>query len=203
MTFDGEASKRAITAEWSSAAAGWHRRIPTINDWLSDATEAMLDHADVQTGHRVLDVAAGDGGQSVSAARRVGSSGEVLATDIAPEFVELANAVATRLELPPLRSEVMDGESLTVADSSYDAVISRLGLMYLPNLAVALAEVKRVLRPGGRVAAVVFTTPEQTPFFSIPVRLIPEGRGIRPPEPGRPGPFALVVPVCSQGSSRP
>jgi SAM-dependent methyltransferase len=191
MAFDPAAHKQAVKDEWQRAAHGWHRWIPAINAWLDPATEAMLDRAGVKHGSRVIDIAAGDGGQSVAAAGRVGSSGEVLATDIVPEFVELANTVAARMGLTQLRAEVMDAESLTLPDDRYDAAISRLGLMYLPDLQKGLAEIKRVLRPGGRLSAIVFTTAEKTPFFSIPVRLIRARRGLPPPEPGQPGPFSL------------
>ena len=194
MTFDPVAYKQAITQEWERAAQGWHRWIPTINAWLEEATETMLDQAIIKEGGRVIDIAAGDGGQSVAAAQRVGSSGEVLATDIAPEFVKLANAVASKTGLTQLKGEVMDAESLTVPDNQYDAAISRLGLMYLPNLQKGLSEIKRVLRPGGRVSAIVFTTAEKAPFFSIPVKLIRERRGLPSPEPGQPGPFSLGTP---------
>ena len=154
----------------------------------------MLDQANVKSGSQVLDIAAGDGGQSVAAAERVGPSGEVLATDIAPEFVKLANAVASRMGLAQLRAEVMDAEALTLQDNRFDAAISRLGLMYLPDLQKGLSEIKRVLRPGGRLAAVVFTTGAKTPFFSIPVNLIREKRALPQPEPGQPGPFSLGSP---------
>ena len=194
MTFDPDAYKQAIKREWGRAAPGWHRWIPTINAWLESATEIMLDQAGVKEGSRVIDIAAGDGGQSVAAAQRVGSSGEVLATDIVPEFVKLANGVASTMGLTQLRAEVMDAESLKVPDKHYDAAISRLGLMYLPHLQKGLAEIKRVLRPGGRVAAMVFTTTEKTPFFSIPVKMIRERRGLPPPERGQPGPFSLGDP---------
>jgi len=194
MTFDPVAYKQAITQEWERAAQGWHRWIPTINAWLEEATETMLDQAIIKEGGRVIDIAAGDGGQSVAAAQRVGSSGEVLATDITPEFVKLANAVASKTGLTQLKGEVMDAESLTVPDNQYDAAISRLGLMYLPNLQKGLSEIKRVLRPGGRVSAIVFTTAEKAPFFSIPVKLIRERRGLPSPEPGQPGPFSLGTP---------
>lgn len=125
----------------------------------------MLDQAGVKQGSRVIDIAAGDGGQSIAAAQRAGSSGEVLATDIAPEFVELANAVASKMRLPQLRAETMDAESLAIPDNVYEAAICRLGLMYLPNLQKRLSEIKRVLRSGGRISAIVFTTGEKTPFF--------------------------------------
>lgn len=194
MAFDPIAYKQAVTAEWQRAAHGWNQWIPTINAWLNGATELMLDQAEVTGGSRVIDIAAGDGGQSVAAAARVGSSGEVLATDIAPEFVKLAKASASEMGLSQLRAEVMDAEALTVPNDRYDAAISRLGLMYLPDLQKSLAEIKRVLRPGGRVSAIVFTTPQKTPFFSIPVKLIREKRGLPSPPPGQPGPFSLGAP---------
>lgn len=151
----------------------------------------MLDQAMVNDGCRVIDIAAGDGGQSVAAAERVGSSGEVLATDIAPEFIKIANAVASQMGLKQLRAEVMDAESLTLPDNQFDAAISRLGLMYLPDLQKGLSEIKRVLRPGGCISAVVFTTAEKNPFFSIPSKLIRKKLGLPSPEPGKPGPFSL------------
>jgi ubiquinone/menaquinone biosynthesis C-methylase UbiE len=134
MAVDPVAYKQAVTQEWKRAAQGWHCWIPAINAWLNDATETMLDQAGAERGSRVIDIAAGDGGQSVAAAGRVGASGEVLATDIAPEFVKLANAAATRMGLAQLRAEVMDAEALTLPDDQYDAAISRLGLMYSPSL---------------------------------------------------------------------
>lgn len=199
MSFDPAKYKEAVKQEWERAAEGWHRWIPAINAWLNVATEMMLDQANVKAGSRVIDIAAGDGGQSVAAASRVGSSGEVLATDIAPEFVRLANAAASRMGLPQLKAEVMDAERLTPPDEQFDAAISRLGLMYLPDLQEALSEIKRVLRPGGRISAIVFTTAEKTPFFSLPVKLIREKRGLPPPDPGQPGPFSLGAPGVLSG----
>lgn len=194
VAFDAEAYKIAVTQEWGRAASGWHRWMPTINAWLENATEIMLDQARVDEGCRVLDIAAGDGAQSVAAARRVGPQGEVLATDIASEFVKLASSVAERTGLTQLTARQMDAESLELPDQAYDAVISRLGLMYLPDLSRGLAEIMRVLRRRGRVAVVVFTTAEKTPFFSLPVKLIREWRGLPSPEAGQPGPFSLGTP---------
>ncbi|MGI9352399.1 MAG: class I SAM-dependent methyltransferase [Rhizobiaceae bacterium] len=202
MAFDAASYKQAVKEEWGRAAQGWHDWIPAINAWLNSVTETMLDQAGVVSGSRVIDIAAGDGGQSVSAAERVGPSGEVLATDIAPEFIELANAVAARMGLTQLKGEVMDAESLPLPDDRFDAATSRLGLMYLPDIEKGLSEIKRVLRPGGRVSAIVFTTAEKTPFFSIPVKLIREKRSLSAPEPGQPGPFSLGTPGHLAGHFR-
>lgn len=194
MAFDPVAYKQAVKEEWGRAARGWHEWIPAINTWLDAATETMLDQAGVTLGSRVIDIAAGDGGQSISAADRVGPSGEVLATDIAPEFVDLANAVAAKMRLSQLKAEVMDAEDLKRPDGSFDAAICRLGLMYLPDLQKGLLEIKRILRRGGRMSAIVFTTAEKTPFFSLPVKMIRQKRGLSPPAPGQPGPFSLGAP---------
>jgi len=194
MTFDGEAYKRAISAEWGRTAQGWHRWIPQINAWLAAATEEMLDQATVGKGASVIDIAAGDGGQSVAAASRVGPSGKVLATDIAPEFVALATEVAQRLGLAQLNASVMDAEALTASDDDFDAAICRLGLMYLPDLHRGLSEIRRVVRPGGRLSAIVFTTADKSPFFSMPARLIRERLGLAAPPPGQPGPFSVGSP---------
>ncbi len=195
MSFDPAIYKVSITAEWQKSAAGWHRWIPLINAWLEDITETMLDEAAVTVGSRVVDIAAGDGGQSVAAARRTGPSGEVLATDIAAEFATITTEVAARESLSHLSAEVMDAESLHgIDDNRFDAAISRLGLMYLPNLHGALREISRVLEPGGRFAAIVFTSPEHTPFFSLPSRIIRSHRGLPAPDPTLPGPFSVGAP---------
>ena len=139
----------------------------------------------------MLDLAAGDGDQTLAAARRVGSNGYVLATDIAPNFVTFVAQAARSAGLQNVESGVMDGENLALEDASFDAVISRLGLMYFPDLHQSLRDIKRVLKPGGRVSMIVFSTAERSPFFSIPVSIIRRHAQLSPPPPGQPGPFSL------------
>jgi SAM-dependent methyltransferase len=86
----------------------------------------------------------------------------------------------------------MDGESLDVEPGSFDAAISRLGLMYLPDKQAALAAAARVLRPGGRYAALVFAEPDRNRFFSVPISIIRTNAELPPPAPGMPGPFSAV-----------
>ena len=88
----------------------------------------------------------------------------------------------------------MDGENLELEDALFDAVISRLGLMYFPNLQRSLREIRRVLKPGGRVSVIVFSTSERSPFFSIPVSTIRRHAELAPPSPSQPGPFRLGAP---------
>jgi len=96
----------------------------------------------------------------------------------------------------------MDGEQLSVADGSFDAVISRLGLIYFPDQQGALAEIRRVLRPGGRISSIVYSTPERNGFFSIPVSIIRGVAELPPPAPGLPGPFSLGQPGALEDAHR-
>ena len=190
--FDAAAFKTTTRAQWQSAAEAWHRWGPFVGDWLGQATETMLDLARVGPGCRVLDVAAGAGEQSITAARRVGADGHVLATDIAPALLERAASDARAAGLSNLETRELDGEALdALPAASFDAAISRVGLIYFPDQQRALAGMCRALRPGGRVAAIVYSTPERNAFFSIPVKIIRERAQLPPPLPGQPGPFSL------------
>jgi ubiquinone/menaquinone biosynthesis C-methylase UbiE len=189
--FDAAKYKRTTFEQWQSAAAAWYRWSPLINKWLGKATDIMLEMAAVNKGSHVLDVAAGAGEQSVTAAKKVGPTGRVLVTDISPNLLEFAKQMAKAAGLNNVETEVMDGENLTLADNIFDAVISRVGLIYFPDQQKALKEMLRVLKPGGKVAAIVYSTPERNRFFSVPVSIIRNRAKLSPPLPGQPGPFSL------------
>jgi ubiquinone/menaquinone biosynthesis C-methylase UbiE len=192
--FDAAKYKQTTFEQWQSAAEAWYRWGPAINRWLGKATEAMLSLADVRAGHHLLDVAAGAGEQSIAAAKRVGPQGHVLATDISPNILEFAKEMARLEKVTNVKTEVMDGENLTLPDESFDVVLSRVGLIYFPDQQKALKEMWRVLKPGGRVAAIVYATADKNGFFSIPVSIIRQRAHLPPPLPGQPGPFSLGAP---------
>jgi SAM-dependent methyltransferase len=193
-TFDPIKYKETTRQQWQDAAEAWHRWGPTLNRWLGPVTDIMLDMARIRPGDHVLDVAAGAGEQSITCARRVGPTGRVLATDIAPRILEYAAAEGSRLGLPQIDVRAMDGENLDLPEASFDAVISRVGLIYFPDQARALAGMKRVLKPGGRLGAIVYSTADRNQFFSLPVSIIRQRAGLGPPLPGQPGPFSLGGP---------
>ncbi len=189
--FDAVKYKNTTHNQWQAAAKAWYQWSPTLHQWLGNATEKMLEMAHITTGHRVLDVAAGAGEQSITTARKVGPSGFVLATDISPNILEYAKQMAQQAGLSNIETKVMDGENLTLGDETFDAVISRVGLIYFPDQQKALKEMLRVLKPGGKVAAIVYSTPERNRFFSLPVSIIRNRAKLPPPLPGQPGPFSL------------
>jgi ubiquinone/menaquinone biosynthesis C-methylase UbiE len=191
VTFDPARYKLTTRAQWEDAAAAWHAWAPTLEQWLGEATTVMLDAAAIATGSTVLDVAAGAGGQTLAAARRVGPTGSVLATDISPAILTHTAAEAEAAALANVRTRELDGERLDVDAGAFDAVISRLGLIYFPDQAAALAGQYRALRPGGRIAAIVYATADRNAFFAIPVSIIRRRAQLPAPAPGQPGPFSL------------
>ncbi len=195
MGFDPVQYKRTTRQQWEDDAEAWHRWGPVLEAWLGAATEAMLDAARIGDGSQVLDVAAGAGGQTLAAARRVGDAGRVVATDISPTILTFAAKAAAQAGLTNVETLEADGEALdALAPGSFDAASSRVGRIDCPDQQAALRGIHRALRPGGRVAAIVYSTPERNEFFSLPVSIIRERAQLAPPLPGQPGPFSLGAP---------
>ncbi len=198
-SFDAAKYKSAQREQWNKDGAAWRRWNPTLDRWYGDVTRRMLDLARIQPGQRILDVAAGAGEPAVSAAERVGPNGYVLAIDIAEGIVELAHQVACERGLTQVETRAMDGEKLDLPDASFDAVLCRLGLMYMPHPVTALREWRRALRPGGRVAVVVFSTPDRNSWGAMPASIIRRRAQLPPPAAGQPGPFSLGAPGVLEG----
>ncbi|WP_342617088.1 methyltransferase domain-containing protein [Rhodoferax sp. GW822-FHT02A01] len=189
--FDAAKYKNTQREQWNKDGSAWRRWTPTLELWYGDVTRQMLAAAHVQSGQRILDVAAGAGEPSVSAAERVGPSGYVLATDISEGIVELARQVACERGLHQIETRAMDGEKLDLPDASFDAVLCRFGLMYMPHPVNALSEWRRALKPGGWAAVAVFSMPERNGWGALPASIIRQRAQLPPPVPGQPGPFSL------------
>ncbi|GAA3580501.1 class I SAM-dependent methyltransferase [Kribbella ginsengisoli] len=201
MVFDAVAYKATTRQQWDQAAEAWHRWGPTLEEWLGESTEAMLEAAAVRPGSRVLDVAGGAGGQALAAARRTGSSGSVLVTDLSLEILAYAERAALENGLRHVTTAQADGEDLgTLWSQEFDAVICRLGLIYFPNQMQALHGIRSTLREGGRFAAIVYSTADRNAFFSVPVSLIRERAGLGAPLAGQPGPFSLGDPSAARSA---
>jgi len=190
--FDPKLYKETTRKQWNDASEAWHRWGPLLSRWLGPATETMFDMCDIKTGSRVLDVAAGAGEQSIAAAKRVGESGHVLATDLSPGILEFAKASAKMEGIGHLDVQVQDGEALMDLErDAFNAIISRVGLIYFPDQQKALRGMKHQLLPGGKVGAMVYSTADKNGFFSLPVSIIRKRAGLPAPLAGQPGPFSL------------
>lgn len=199
--FNAEKYKQTTLQQWNQAAEAWDRWGTLLSRWLGPATETMLKMAGVTQGSRVLDVAAGAGEQTLAAARRAGPTGHVLATDISPVILEYAKHSARLAGLDNVATHTIDGERLDELDADpFDAVISRVGLIYFPDRQKALRGMNTKLRDGGKVAAMVYSTAECNGFFSVPVSIIRRRAQLPPPLPGQPGPFSLGKPEILEKS---
>ena len=194
-TFDPVKFKETTRKQWDGAAEAWNRWSPLLSRWLGPATELMRDMTGVAKGGRVLDVAAGAGEQTLAAAHRVGPKGYVLATDISSGILGFAADNARLAGHGNIDTAVVDGELLdTIVADPFDAVISRVGLIYFPDQIRALRGMRHCLKPSGRVGAMVYSTGDKNPFFSVPVGIIRRRAALPAPLPGQPGPFSLGDP---------
>jgi ubiquinone/menaquinone biosynthesis C-methylase UbiE len=161
------------TLLWDSAEAAerWQRTAVQRQQAVGAVTELMLDSVGLAPGFRVLDLAAGTGDTSILAARRVGPTGSVLAVDISTAMLQEAAAAATREGLTNVQTLVSDIEWLDLPPHTFDAAISRFGLMFLSDVVEGLRRIGRALKPGARLAAMVWSTEQRNPYISIPLAL--------------------------------
>ena len=147
---------------WGRVASAWERR--ETRQW--EATEAvsrnLVDRLELRPGDTVLELAGGVGHTSLLAAERVAPGGRVIATDFAPQMVDAARRLAESAGATGVEHRVMDAEAIDLPDASVDAVLCRWGLMLFGDPAQAAAEVRRVLRPGGRFGCAVWAPPQET-----------------------------------------
>jgi len=184
---DSQAFKAAVRTHWDAAARGWDGHSPAIRAWLRGSTDAMMAMAGVVPGARVLDVAAGAGDQTLDLAERVGPAGAVLATDLSPAIVALAQERARRAGFRQVQCRAADGEDLQVEAASFDAAVCRLGLMLFPNPLQGLREMHRALRPGGGVCTVVFSAPARNPCVTALMATALRHSGLPARDPFAPG----------------
>jgi SAM-dependent methyltransferase len=182
-----DAFKTATRNQWEQAAPGWNDHTPQIRTWLRTATDAMLEMAGVTRGARVLDVAAGAGDQTLDIAARVGPEGFVLATDLSPAILELAKANARMAGYKNVATQVADGERLQLDEGTFDAAVSRLGLMFLTDPVQGLREMRRALKSGGGICTMVFSKPDVNPCVTTLMSTAFKHAGLPPRNPFTPG----------------
>jgi SAM-dependent methyltransferase len=177
----------------AKAAEGWHRGATARA--LGPITERMLDLASIGSGHRVLDVAAGTGEQTLMAARRVGPHGSVLATDIADRMLAYLDEAARNEGLTNVQTRVMDARLLELEPESFDAAICRLALMLIPDRDKALARIQRALKSGTKFSAIVLSRAEKNPHISESLAIARRHAGLPPALLEDPGMFSLSDPA--------
>lgn len=190
--FDPEAHKVSARKGWSLVADGWRRWWRTFEAAAQPLNERLVELARIEPGARVLDVATGIGEPALTAALRVGSEGSVLATDLSPRMIELAKLRASERGAQNMMFREADAERLQLDPETFDAALSRWGLMLLAEPRAALERIHTALRPSGRLACAVWSVPERAPFLTLGREAAASELGLPPPHEDAPGPFQLA-----------
>ena len=144
------------------------------------------------SGESILELAAGPGETGFLALERMQPGGRLVSTDVAPEMIEVARRRAAALGSEGVTFAVEDAAELTFGDASFDGVVCRWGLMLVPDMDAAAAEIARVLRPGGRAAVAVWASPDANDWMTASGRAALELGLVERPDPDAPGPFRLA-----------
>jgi ubiquinone/menaquinone biosynthesis C-methylase UbiE len=193
MTAEHAQQKDAIREQWSEASQVWGKWHEQFSALSRPATLALCDAAQLKPGLSVLDLAGGTGEPSITVAERVAPA-TVTYSDFAGPMVEVARRNAQRAGVSNMRFEQVDAEDLPFDDASFDRVVSRFGVMFFPDTQKALAGIRRVTKPGGRVAFVVWAAPMINEWFFGMMQMVAQSGFFTPPAPGSPGPFRFGEP---------
>jgi SAM-dependent methyltransferase len=189
---DGQSDLRThLHGMWAGVAGGWAEHADYVDARGEAATEKMLELSAPQPGERVIELACGPGGLGLAAAERVAPDGDVVLSDVAAEMTSIASARAEALGLTNVSTLQLDIEQIDQPDGSYDVVLCREGLMFATDPGRAASEIRRVMRPGGRVALAVWGPRERNPWLGAVLDSVSAQIGAPVPPPGIPGPFAL------------
>jgi SAM-dependent methyltransferase len=183
--------RRNSRQAWGSVAPAWERWRTYAEACWAPVREWMLREVGPRPGDTVLELSAGGGETGLQAAAAVGDTGRLISTDFSPEMVEAARRRGAALGVANAEFRVLDAERLDLGAASVDRVLCRFGYMLMADPAAALAETRRVLRRGGRVALAVWGPAERNPWSGVRAQLLVERGYLPPPEPGAPGPFTM------------
>jgi SAM-dependent methyltransferase len=184
--------RRTSHGVWEAMAPGWERWRAQLADALTPVREWLIRELGPEPGETVLELGAGTGETGFAAAAILGDNGRLISTDFSPEMVEVARRRGNELALGNVDYRVIDAERIELDSGSVDGALCQSAYMLAADPAAALAETRRVLRPGGRLALSVWGAPERTPWASIGGMILIERGQMPPPEPGAPGVFSMA-----------
>jgi len=180
--------------DWNLVAPAWEKWDHQLDQNLSFISHRLIGDARLSAGQRVLDLGCGTGYPAILAAQAVGGYGRVIALDLSEGMLAIAKRKAAVAGVSNIQFEAEDATTLRFDSASFDAVISRFCLMFLPEIPRAIAEVARVLKSGGYIAAAVWSAPDKNPFMRIPIEVIKRFIEVPAPAPDQPGIFRLAKP---------
>jgi ubiquinone/menaquinone biosynthesis C-methylase UbiE len=180
---------------WGAVASAWEAYRDRLFEQVRAVSEWLVDRVDPQPGQTVLELTAGPGETGFLAAERVGPNGRLISSDFVPAMVEAAQRGARQRSLHNVECRVLDAQQIDLLDASVDGVLSRFGLMLVPEQERAMGEIRRVLRPGGRCAYATWGPPDRNPWIFQIVMALAQNGFTPPGDPNAPGGvFSLATP---------
>jgi SAM-dependent methyltransferase len=186
-----EEQRERLLDGWDGAAKGWGRQADRTHAAALPISEWMVDHTAPSPGETVLELAAGPGDTGFIAARRISPGGTLICSDASQDMLEVAEERAAEQGVTNVEFKQLQLEWIDLPTASIDVVLCRWGLMLTIDPASAMRECRRVLKPGGRMAAAVWDTADANPWTLVLQRVLVELGHSEPPAPGGPGMFAL------------
>jgi SAM-dependent methyltransferase len=185
--------------QWNVAAGGWKKWSELIDDATHGVSERLVELAGVKPGSRVLDVAAGYGEPTLTAAKVAGPEGSVVATDIAAEMLAYGRERAHAGGLDNIEFVESDAAGLDFPEDSFDAALSRWGIIFEPDGEAAAGRIRGFLRDGARMAISSWGEPDRVPMLAVPMQTAMKRLDVPPPPPGTPGPLSRPTPEAIGG----
>jgi ubiquinone/menaquinone biosynthesis C-methylase UbiE len=186
--------KNEVISQWSESAPYWEKHREIIRGMFAPITQALMEDAKITAGQLVLDVATGPGEPALTIAGLVGPEGKVLGVDPVPQMVEAARRESNRRGLQNASFEVAFAEKLSFPANTFDAVVSRFGVMFFPSPVDSVREMLRVLKPGGKISMAVWHFAERNPFHYSLSQVVERYVDSPPPAPDSPDAFRFAAP---------
>ena len=183
-----------VRERWEAAGTGWRRRADRVQTIGMPVSAWMIDRLGLQPGQEVLELAAGPGDTGFMAAELVQPGGSLISSDAVESMLDIARERAGDQGIENVTFKLLELEWIDLDTASVDAALCRWGIMFLSDPGAAMREMRRVLRPGGRVALAVWDEPEVNPWATIPTRALVELGHSDPPDPTAPGMFSMSEP---------
>ena len=185
---------KEIVTQWSESAPYWEKHREIIREMFAPVTQALIEDAKVAPRQTVLDIATGPGEPALSLVGVVGPEGKVVGVDPAPEMVEAARREANRRGFKNTTFEVGFADHLPFPENTFDAVVSRFGVMFFPSPVDSIREMLRMLKPGGRIALAVWHFAERNPFHFVLSKIVDRYVDSPKPAPDSPDAFRFADP---------
>jgi enediyne biosynthesis protein CalE5 len=185
-----EEFRQGQRTQWNSAASGWRKWNELIDNSASGVSERLVELAGVTSGSQVIDIGAGYGEPALSAAKAAGPEGKVVATDPSAEMLAFGRERASAAGIENIEFVETNAFDLEFPEGTFDAAVSRWGIIFDPDGEGAAAAVRAVLGPGAKMAISSWGPPERVPFLAIPMKTAMSELDVPPPPSGTPGPLS-------------